>query len=124
MEPHTLLIQSSFNTAVDVVAYSFPIAGWVIRRAIPFELDSVENLKGYDLCYYQFHSRKDEVVPFSLAEKLWKSVDTKAVAPAYDGCKTSVFVPDGKHTEPITSTIETIQIPMFINLTRNLPSVY
>jgi hypothetical protein len=59
---------------VPPVAWSLPISGWVLHHVVPFQLDSVSALEGYDHCYYQFHAKDDATVPFSLGAKLWDSM--------------------------------------------------
>jgi hypothetical protein len=41
-----------------------------------------------------------------------------------DGCKKQVFVAKGGHTKPIETTVEVTELPAFLRLTRNLPTVY
>jgi esterase/lipase len=55
--PHGIIMQSTFANIKDAATVGFPITGWVIKLVYDIDFDTEANLKEYNYCYYQSHSK-------------------------------------------------------------------
>jgi uncharacterized protein len=64
-----LILQSSFTSIADMAALSFP---WLpVRWLVRTKFDTLAKLPGVTAPTLIIHSRRDEIIPFSMAERLF-----------------------------------------------------
>jgi uncharacterized protein len=64
-----LILQSSFTNIADMAALSFP--GLPVRWLVRTKFDNLAKLPGVAIPKLIIHSRRDEIIPFSMAERLY-----------------------------------------------------
>jgi hypothetical protein len=99
-------------------ANGFPLSGWVIKRVFTIDLNSVDNLQGYNHCVFQYHSTADETVYLSQGRRLFDSLVDVPSTPA--GCKTFFTVEGLSHTA-LMSEAEQAATSQYISFVRTLP---
>ncbi len=86
-----LVLENTFSSLPDVGAYHYP---WFpVKLLMRTRFDSVGKISNYHGPLLQVHGDADRIVPFSLAERLFKAANEP---------KQFVIVPDGDHNDPRT----------------------
>eukprot|EP01063_Lacrimia_lanifica_P024062 TRINITY_DN32030_c0_g1_i1.p1 TRINITY_DN32030_c0_g1~~TRINITY_DN32030_c0_g1_i1.p1 ORF type:complete len:411 (+),score=81.66 TRINITY_DN32030_c0_g1_i1:75-1307(+) len=96
-----LVLQSTFSSVADLMHEYLPMFGWVWASLAPSRLpkfDVTANVIGFRHCYYLYHSRSDDWVPFILA----KAIDERLSAVANSTCSHFVVAKRALHTQPLT----------------------
>jgi fermentation-respiration switch protein FrsA (DUF1100 family) len=91
-----LVLESTFTSLPDVAAQHY---WWVpVRQLMRSQMNSREKIGRYAGPLLQYHSRADEVVPFSLGEELFTTATTKD--------KQFFAVDDARHNAPLPQQYE------------------
>ena len=98
-----LILENTFTSMPDVAAEHFP---WLpVRWLMRTRLDSLQRLAEYSGHLLQFHGDADEIVPYTLGEKLFG---------AARGPKRFVTIPGGRHNDPPTQ-VYSVELENFLD---------
>lgn len=70
--PRGLILQSTFSSLRDMADFHYRKLSWLVR---PNKLDSFTQIARYHGPLLQSHGNRDEIVPFSSAEKLFRAAN-------------------------------------------------
>lgn len=74
-KPKAFILDSTFTSIKDIGAKLYPFLP--VRKFFKFEYNTIEYLKGVDCPVLVIHSRADNYIPFSHAQKLLETIDSR-----------------------------------------------
>lgn len=75
VKPAALVLESTFSSLRDMAAITFPaISSFIYLR---YSFDSYNKIKTFSAPVLCIHSPDDEIIPYELGEKLYKTIKTK-----------------------------------------------
>ena len=83
-----LIVESSFSSLREIARHHYPVLSWIVS---PSKLNSVAKIASFEGPFLQSHGDADDIIPFSLGEKLFQAANEP---------KQFVKIPGGDHNSP------------------------
>jgi fermentation-respiration switch protein FrsA (DUF1100 family) len=90
VQPGAVILESTFSSARDFVQELYPLLSWLIVRR--FEFDSAARMQAVNSPVMVLHSPEDEIMPFSLGQKLYEAATEPKVFHALRGDHNTGFL--------------------------------